>query len=189
MVGIESEETTVATSSTHFCSSEKISILASDGSSGNSTILRPRGVRAPALVSAPRNHSEYIELSRFSCGGGSMKSKVGPLDLRHRHRKQLPFVSLLRVQAVAAAGPGPSRAACTLVGTRLGHGEDGEGIHAHPRVVDLELAVAGIDDVQDAIDGQGSLRDIRRYDDLAGAALGLIEDLGLQLRGQQRVDR
>ena len=36
---------------------------------GNSTILRPSGVRAPALVSAPRNQSEYIELSRFSCGG------------------------------------------------------------------------------------------------------------------------
>ena len=30
------------------------------------TILRPSGVRPPALVSAPRNQSEYIELSRFS---------------------------------------------------------------------------------------------------------------------------
>ena len=42
--------------------------------------------------------------------------------------------------------------------------------------------------VQDAVDGEGGLGYVGGHDHLASAALGLVEDLGLQLGGQQRVD-
>ncbi|RHN67197.1 hypothetical protein MtrunA17_Chr3g0100141 [Medicago truncatula] len=68
-------ETMVRTSSRHPNCSPIKSILASGGSSGNSTIFQPSSVNLPALLRAPNIHNWYIELRILSCGGGSMKSK------------------------------------------------------------------------------------------------------------------
>ena len=57
----------------HSISSEIISILDKDGSSGNSTIFRPNFVNWPVLSKAPSIHNWYMELSKLSSGGGSMK--------------------------------------------------------------------------------------------------------------------
>lgn len=73
--GTESMDTIIRTSAEHPNLSEKMSILAKGGSSGNSTILRPRAVNPPVLSSAPRIHSWYKEDWILSCtymlGGGS----------------------------------------------------------------------------------------------------------------------
>ena len=50
----------------HFISTEAISILERAGSSGNSTIWRPRVVSDPVLSSAPRVHNWYMEFNIFS---------------------------------------------------------------------------------------------------------------------------
>lgn len=57
--GTESIDTTTSTSAEQPSFSEKINILASGGSSGNSTILRPSAVSPPVLSKAPRIHSWY----------------------------------------------------------------------------------------------------------------------------------
>jgi len=56
------------------------------------------------------------------------------------------------------------------------------------RTPHLELAEAGVDDVVDAVDGEGCLGDVCRHDDLAGAVGRRVEDLCLQLRREERVD-
>eukprot|EP00966_Prymnesium_polylepis_P067166 1559368-Prymnesium_polylepis.1 len=53
---------------------------------------------------------------------------------------------------------------------RLREGEDCQRIHAHARVVDLELAVAAINYVEDAVDGERRLGDVGCDDDLGGIA-------------------
>ena len=67
-------ETMVRISLEQPSSAEIISILERGGSRGNSTIFRPSSVKAPVLSSAPRIHNMYIELSKLSYGGGSIKS-------------------------------------------------------------------------------------------------------------------
>ena len=67
-------------------------------------------------------------------------------------------------------------------------GEDLESVHADPGIEDLELAVAGVDDILDAVDSQARLGNVGRHDHLAHAVLGLLEDFRLQIGGQLRVD-
>ena len=55
--GTLSIETTVSTSAVQPSCSAKMSIFDRGGSSGNSLILRPNGVRAPVLSSAPSTQS------------------------------------------------------------------------------------------------------------------------------------
>lgn len=65
--GTDNMDTTTSTSAEHPSFSEKMSIFARGGSSGNSTILRPRAVRPPVLSRAPRIHSWYSDDWMLSC--------------------------------------------------------------------------------------------------------------------------
>ena len=50
--------------------------------------------------------------------------------------------------------------------SRLRDGEHRERVHAHPRVIHLQLTVAAIDHVEDAVDGEGCLGYVGRDDHL-----------------------
>ena len=56
----------------------------------------------------------------------------------------------------------------------LRDGEDGEGVHAHARVVHFELAVAGVDDVENAVHRETRLGNVGRHDHLVGVRCGHI---------------
>jgi len=72
----------------------------------------------------------------------------------HGEGQQLILVLALRVQPECLAGSCASGSTTPLVGIGLRNGIDLQGVHADARIVDLQLAVAGIDDIDDAIDGQ-----------------------------------
>ena len=61
--------------------------------------------------------------------------------------------------------------------------------HRRERVVGLLLDLARIDDEHDVIDGDASLGDVRRQDDLAHAAGGRLEDAALVGALHHRVQR
>ncbi|MCO5547112.1 hypothetical protein L7F22_000554 [Adiantum nelumboides] len=109
--------------------------------------------------------------------------QVCALDLGNAVLKQLLLEGRLGVEAVGAAGARASGAAGALVGIGAADGRDLERVHAHTRIVDLELAVAGVDDVHDAVDGERRLGNVGGDDALALAVLGRVEDLGLQVGG------
>ena len=64
-------------SSLHCISTATISILERAGSSGNSTMWRPSGVRLPVLSRAPRIHNWYIEFRILSC---EIRQAIGSLS-------------------------------------------------------------------------------------------------------------
>lgn len=66
--GTDSMDTTTSTSAEQPSFSEKMSIFASGGSNGNSTILRPSAVSPPVLSKAPRIQSWYSDDWMLSCG-------------------------------------------------------------------------------------------------------------------------
>ena len=72
MLGTESIETIVTTSSKQQSSFDTIIIFESGGSTGNYAIFLPNWVKLPKLSKAPKIQSWYIELSIVYCGGGSM---------------------------------------------------------------------------------------------------------------------
>mmetsp|Transcript_80034 Transcript_80034/g.214217 ORF Transcript_80034/g.214217 Transcript_80034/m.214217 type:complete len:283 (-) Transcript_80034:1008-1856(-) len=128
--------------------------------------------------------------------GEHHRPQVGPQHLGVGLLLQLLLEGLLRVEPEALAGPRASRTPRALVGRRLGDGRDQQRLDSDARVVHLLLAEAGVDDVDDAVDGERCLGDVGRYHDLApwGAALdaGLrrgVEDLLLLRRRQRRVER
>mmetsp|Transcript_31993 Transcript_31993/g.75370 ORF Transcript_31993/g.75370 Transcript_31993/m.75370 type:complete len:202 (+) Transcript_31993:814-1419(+) len=108
-------------------------------------------------------------------------AEVGALDLRDRVVQHLKLVGRLGVEAPRNARPRPPCPPLPLPRVRLALGSDLERVHAHARVVDLELIVAAVDDVLDAVDRQRRLCDVRRHHHLAGVALNSFEDLGLDL--------
>ena len=104
------------------------------------------------------------------------------------HQGRYVGEGVLSIESIALARAGASSTAGALARPRLRDGEDGERVHPHARVVRLQFAVAAINDVVDAVDCERRLGDVGSDDDLARAALRLVEDLGLQLGGQQGVD-
>lgn len=102
----------------------------------------------------------------------------------------------LGVQPEALARSRPSCTSRPLVRTRLGNRTDKERLDPDPRVVDLLLREAGVDDVDDAVDRERGLGNVGRDDDLAtGRAVGsarsrrLVKDALLLLRRERRVER
>mmetsp|Transcript_56637 Transcript_56637/g.123121 ORF Transcript_56637/g.123121 Transcript_56637/m.123121 type:complete len:454 (-) Transcript_56637:502-1863(-) len=116
-------------------------------------------------------------------------AEVGPLDLRHRRRQHLVAERRLRVQPIALAGSRAAGASHALSGRRLRHGGDDEGVHARFRVVDLLLGEAGVDDVEDAVDGERGLGDVGRDDTLPLPRRTRVEDTRLHLGRERRVHR
>uniref|UniRef100_A0A8R7K0H9 Uncharacterized protein n=1 Tax=Triticum urartu TaxID=4572 RepID=A0A8R7K0H9_TRIUA len=115
--------------------------------------------------------------------------QVAPLDLRDRVVVQVMPEVVLREEAEALARARAPRPAGALVRRRLGDGLHAQRLHARARVVRLELAEARVDHVLDPVDGQRRLGDVGRQNHLAGALRRRLEDLGLELGGQVRVDR
>ncbi len=76
-------------SALHSISVETMSILERAGSKGNSTMLRPRGVREPVLSSAPSTHSWYIEFKMLSCNT-EFRNNREPVT-EHRNQRELQW--------------------------------------------------------------------------------------------------
>jgi len=72
-----------------------------------------------------------------------------------------------------------SGASGSLVGIGARNGSNLEGVHGNAWIVDLELAVARVDDIDDAVNSQRGLCNIGRNNALALPALSSLEDLGL----------
>ena len=114
-------------------------------------------------------------------------TQVRPLDLGHLRLQQLVPELPLRVQAITKARPRPARAARALARVRARHRRHVQRVHAHARVVDLELAVPTIHNIFNAVDGQRRLRDVRGDDALPLVLLGTLKNLRLEVRRQLRV--
>lgn len=121
--------------------------------------------------------------------------EVGAQDLRVRLLNELLLEGLLRVQPEALSRLGTTGTTGTLLGRGLGDGGDKEGLDADARVVDLLLAEARVDDVDDTVDGEGGFGNVGGDDALAtgtaalaGGAGGLVEDALLLLRGEGTVE-
>lgn len=92
---------------------------------------------------------------------------------------------LSNVDQPAASSPcAPS----TLVGVRLADWRDLQGVHADLGVVHFQLAVSRIDDVENAVDCERGLGNVRCHDDLASPVRRGLEDLRLEVGGHLRVD-
>jgi hypothetical protein len=135
------------------------------------------------------------------------RAEVCPLDLRHRVLLELVRERPLGVQAEGFAGTHAPCAPCSLVCRGSGalrhgsghvsrrskgcstHRNDRERSHAGTRVERVLLDKARVNDEYDAIDGDRRLRNVCGQHHLACAIRGRLEDLGLEIRGQVRVDR
>mmetsp|Transcript_2909 Transcript_2909/g.8721 ORF Transcript_2909/g.8721 Transcript_2909/m.8721 type:complete len:305 (-) Transcript_2909:913-1827(-) len=115
-------------------------------------------------------------------------AQIGALDLGHGRGQHLVLVRRLGVEPVALARAGASRAAGALPRGRLRDGHHDQRVHAHLCVVALLLDEARVDHVVDAVDCEGRLRNVGRHHDLARAGWRGVEDLGLHLRREGRVD-
>lgn len=114
--------------------------------------------------------------------------KVLALDVGDGVGQHLVAVGRLGVQAVALAGPCSTSTSRALTSLSLRDGGDDEGVHSEARVVGVLLDEAGVDDVVDPVDREGRLGDVGGENDLASARRSGLEDLGLHLGGEGRVD-
>ena len=62
-------------------------------------------------------------------------------------------------------------------------------VDAADRVVGLRLREAGVDNIDDTVDGDRGLCDIGGDDALPGAVRGILEDLQLALEGEDGIER
>mmetsp|Transcript_26776 Transcript_26776/g.62145 ORF Transcript_26776/g.62145 Transcript_26776/m.62145 type:complete len:382 (+) Transcript_26776:598-1743(+) len=125
----------------------------------------------------------------FDTHGLQQKHDIGQiraLDLWNCHCQHLRHEGTLRVESPTCSRPSSSSTASALVGVCLRNRRHLQAVHTHLWVVDLELAIACVNDILDAIDGQGGLSNIGSHDDLPLVAA--LEDFGLEIRGQLRVD-
>ena len=88
---------------------------------------------------------------------------------------------------VALARTRPAGSARPLLRRRLRELRDDERVDVGVRVVPLELDEAGVDDVDDALDGDGGLGDVGGHDDLPAAPHRRAEHLQLVVRRQRAV--
>mmetsp|Transcript_4277 Transcript_4277/g.7890 ORF Transcript_4277/g.7890 Transcript_4277/m.7890 type:complete len:484 (+) Transcript_4277:523-1974(+) len=116
-------------------------------------------------------------------------AQICSLDLWDLIVEKLANELSLSEEAVAVPGTGSPSSTLSLIGVRLGNRRQLERIHSDLRVVDLELAVSGIDHIFDAVHSEGRLGNVRGHDALARAFLCTLEDLRLQVCGQLRVHR
>ena len=114
--------------------------------------------------------------------------EVSALNLRHRHGEHLVLERHLRVQPVARARSGTTRATLALVNRSLGARENLQRVHAHPGVIDAQLAIARVHDVHDAVQRERSFGNVGGHHALPNTSRSLLEDLRLQIRRQLRVD-
>mmetsp|Transcript_20423 Transcript_20423/g.19405 ORF Transcript_20423/g.19405 Transcript_20423/m.19405 type:complete len:224 (-) Transcript_20423:271-942(-) len=73
---------------------------------------------------------------------------------------QILLISLLRVQSETFAGTSPTGPTCPLLRTGLTDRTHQQRLHPQPRIVHLLLGEAWVDDVDDAVDGEGGLCDV-----------------------------
>mmetsp|Transcript_231 Transcript_231/g.408 ORF Transcript_231/g.408 Transcript_231/m.408 type:complete len:217 (-) Transcript_231:825-1475(-) len=116
-------------------------------------------------------------------------AEISALDLRDGGGQHLVAVGCLGKKPVALARARAPRAPSPLASRRLRDGRDDEGIHAELGVVHVLLDEAGVDHVVDAVNSQRGLGNVGADDDLACAGRRRLEDLGLHLGGEGRVDR
>mmetsp|Transcript_20473 Transcript_20473/g.61034 ORF Transcript_20473/g.61034 Transcript_20473/m.61034 type:complete len:369 (-) Transcript_20473:525-1631(-) len=123
-------------------------------------------------------------------------AEVGPEDLGVGLLRQLRLERLLRVEPETLARLRAAGTPRALRRRGLRHRRNQQGLHSNPGVVDLLLRESGVDDVDDAVDGDGRLRDVRGDDDFAAVrAAGVLrarrdlEDLLLLCRRKRRVER
>lgn len=82
-------------------SRETINILDREGSSGNSTICLPRGVREPVLSRAPVIHSWYMEFRILSYSNHEFIYHVMPqLEQEKRYFCRIRYVDYLNISHV-----------------------------------------------------------------------------------------
>ena len=72
---------------------------------------------------------------------------------------------------------------------RLGYGSGEQRVDAPCRMVHANLGEAGVDDVHDAVDGEGGLRNVRGKYHLARACRSRLERPQLHRRWQRRIQR
>mmetsp|Transcript_9277 Transcript_9277/g.26396 ORF Transcript_9277/g.26396 Transcript_9277/m.26396 type:complete len:308 (+) Transcript_9277:2524-3447(+) len=116
-------------------------------------------------------------------------AKVCPLNLWNVHLQHLILVRVLREHAVTSSWSSTAGPSGALVHTRSAAGKDLESIHSHLWVVHFHFHVATVHDVQDAIHGEGGLRDVRADDAFAYIVRGFLKDLRLEIRGKLRIHR
>mmetsp|Transcript_1213 Transcript_1213/g.2993 ORF Transcript_1213/g.2993 Transcript_1213/m.2993 type:complete len:328 (-) Transcript_1213:214-1197(-) len=111
-------------------------------------------------------------------------AQIGALDLRDRVVFQLVEVRPPRVHSEAFPRGDTPGTASTLVGGRLGNRCDNERLHSRARVVRILLGEPRIDDVNDVIDRDRSLRNVGRQHYLPRARWRWFKNLRLHVRGQ-----
>mmetsp|Transcript_6507 Transcript_6507/g.18711 ORF Transcript_6507/g.18711 Transcript_6507/m.18711 type:complete len:883 (-) Transcript_6507:1046-3694(-) len=116
------------------------------------------------------------------------RAKIGALDLRDGILLELVLKRPSRVQPEGLAGGCAPCAASSLQRRSSADRRDLQAEHARPRVVAVLLAEPRINDVPDAVDGQGRLCDVGGQHNLARVRRSGLEDLGLQIGRQVGVN-
>lgn len=93
-------------------------------------------------------------------------AEICPLYLGHRVLLEFVHKGVLRVQPEAFAGTDSAGSAGSLSCRSSRTWRDDERLHAVSRVVGVLLDKAGIDDVDDAVDGDGRFGNVGGEDDL-----------------------
>ena len=75
-----------------------------------------------------------------------------------------------------------------MVSAYLTDGVDLEGVHPNPRVEHLQLAIARVNHKHDPVHCEGGLCNVGGHHTLTHTVWCLLEDLGLQIRWELRVD-
>ncbi len=125
-------------------------------------------------------HAEGLEHER---GGGQVVAE----DLGHGGGAHVVVVGPPGVQPVAHPGPRTARPARPLVRLGSRHGLHGQPVHAQPRVVRVHLDEPGVHHVQDPVDRDRRLRDVRGHHDLPLAPGCRLEYPRLHLRRHRTV--
>ena len=96
---------------------------------------------------------------------------------------------VLRVQPIAFSRACSAGSSCTLLGTRLRNRRNHKRVHSQLRVVHLYFSKPRVHHVEDPIDSERGLRNVRCYHYLPRPRRGRVKDLRLQVRGQGGVNR
>mmetsp|Transcript_63060 Transcript_63060/g.163796 ORF Transcript_63060/g.163796 Transcript_63060/m.163796 type:complete len:262 (-) Transcript_63060:782-1567(-) len=117
------------------------------------------------------------------------RAEIAPQDLGVSALGQLGLEGILGVQAETLPGPRAPCSAGPLHGAGLGDGRHEQRLDVRARVVHRLLEEARVDDVDDAVDRERGLRDVRGNDHLALALRSWREHPPLLLHRQRRVQR
>mmetsp|Transcript_15244 Transcript_15244/g.32018 ORF Transcript_15244/g.32018 Transcript_15244/m.32018 type:complete len:437 (-) Transcript_15244:1676-2986(-) len=114
--------------------------------------------------------------------------EIRPLDLRSVVVVELVLERPLRVETEALPRQHPTCPASSLVRGGLGAGHHDQRFHACARIERVLLTKARVDDIDDVVNGNGSLRDVRSEDHLPSPLWRFLEDLRLHVRRESGVD-